>query len=148
MRTDGMTETLVALCLGSQGAKILGKHAFCVCVCVCVCVYNGHVVAAKRSYINVFLHKRVHNARSLHNFRISDLNNLFSSAVGLGFSELVQQILLANWCYSKLAWDLGPGMVVLITGEVKSPSTFSKAGVPITGKVNSLSTVAVAACNT
>lgn len=94
MRTDGMTETLVALCLGSRDAKILGKHAFF--VCVCVCVYNGHVVAAKRSYINVFLHKRVHNARSLHNFRISDLNNLFSSAVGLGFSELVQQILLAN----------------------------------------------------
>ena len=49
MRTDGMTETLVALRLGSRGAKILGKDAFC--VCVCVCVYNGHVVAAKRSYM-------------------------------------------------------------------------------------------------
>ena len=41
-------------------------------------------------------------------------------------------------------------MDVLITGEVKSPSTFSKAGVPTTGEVNSLSTVAAAAaaCNT
>ena len=55
MRTDGMTETLVALRLGSRGAKILGKDAFCVCVCVCVCTMDTWW----QQSVATWLHKRV-----------------------------------------------------------------------------------------